>query len=361
MLMKTKPISDKEVMKIGEKEFVPITVDSGAFMDNIIKITKGSLFDPDVFGPTELISLEEARSVNKCGKYGAYYRLSEETWNPLYIYNLFRELGRSDVDAYKFAIGSVGLASDVEITKDLTPVPFTDPKCHFVGDTMARIVAALFEKDFPEEGIKMNTIYIVPPRLRPICRVSDNNKRLCVSDLNWLYRLIILRNDRLGGLLKMGAHKLLIDHSRALLNDAILRLMINDDMPDPMRIPVFDDAPKDGIEKADDKRQRPFKSLMTLMTEVSYKDRELIATAMHISTDTTSVVTQVRIDKELLDRAENILDINDTDLSEVVSIVMQEIVNKGEIPSFINKALAYNRMPYEDWLFHSIFGQYIPE
>lgn len=71
----------------------------------------------------------------------------------------------------------------------------------------------------------LSTIPVSPPETRPLLELANGIKSS--SDLNDSYRAIIIRNDRLKELERLGAPEILLDSEKRLLQDAVDTLFDN--------------------------------------------------------------------------------------------------------------------------------------
>ena len=99
------------------------------------------------------------------------------------------------------------------------------------GQKRARIIKRLeVVESFRESGNRpewmiMTAIPVIPPDLRPMVQLDGG--RFATSDLNDLYRRIINRNNRLKGLLELGAPDIIVRNEKRMLQEAVDALIDN--------------------------------------------------------------------------------------------------------------------------------------
>ena len=99
------------------------------------------------------------------------------------------------------------------------------------GQKRARIVKRLeVVEAFRESGNRpewmiMTVVPVIPPDLRPMVQLDGG--RFATSDLNDLYRRIIIRNNRLKRLLELGAPDIIVRNEKRMLQEAVDALIDN--------------------------------------------------------------------------------------------------------------------------------------
>jgi DNA-directed RNA polymerase subunit beta' len=93
------------------------------------------------------------------------------------------------------------------------------------------------------EWMTIKVIPVIPPELRPL--VPLDGGRFATSDLNYLYRRVIIRNNRLKRLMEINAPEIILRNEKRMLQESVDAL--------------FDNSRKSSAVKADGKR--PLKSL----------------------------------------------------------------------------------------------------
>ena len=79
-------------------------------------------------------------------------------------------------------------------------------------------------KNRPEWMI-MNVVPVIPPELRPMVQLDGG--RFATSDLNYLYRRVINRNNRLKRLLELGAPEIIVRNEKRMLQESVDALIDN--------------------------------------------------------------------------------------------------------------------------------------
>jgi DNA-directed RNA polymerase subunit beta' len=93
----------------------------------------------------------------------------------------------------------------------------------------------------------LHTIPVIPPDIRPIIQLDGG--RFTTSEINDLYRRIIIRNERLRKVKKMGAPSIIVNNEKRMLQEAVDALMDNERKPRPIQ----------------GKDKRPLKSLTSVL------------------------------------------------------------------------------------------------
>lgn len=331
-------LSDTEIRSFANKELIPSFLNSDGIFDDEGNFAKGGLFDPDIFGKSELKPLKERPKMgDNCG----FYTFSETMFNPLAVYNILCNLDLNNSVAFDLATCSKGFDENWNI------VPIGKPECIYFGADTIKYAIEKYGITIKPEDLAMNILLIIPPRLRPVAK-HDSLNTIGMTDVNILYKKVFSRAERYKKLKELNAPEIIILNERRMLYENLLQLMANEWLDKP--IMAADIYGNDNAEFG----CRAMISLTGRLRGKSEKDREIINTALRISTNTESSVRQVRIGKDLLAQADEILKEHDTNFSEVVRMLMQEIVDTGEVPSIV--------LPHDDSisaverLFTAIFG-----
>ena len=88
------------------------------------------------------------------------------------------------------------------------------------------------------EWMTVKIIPVIPPELRPL--VPLDGGRFATSDLNDLYRRVIIRNNRLKRLMEINAPEIILRNEKRMLQESVDAL--------------FDNSRKSAAVKADGKR-----------------------------------------------------------------------------------------------------------
>ncbi|MCK7559987.1 hypothetical protein MKQ70_35705 [Chitinophaga sedimenti] len=83
------------------------------------------------------------------------------------------------------------------------------------------------------EWMVMQYIPVVPPELRPL--VPLDGGRFASSDLNDLYRRVIIRNNRLKRLIEIKAPEVILRNEKRMLQEAVDSLFDNSGNPTPLK------------------------------------------------------------------------------------------------------------------------------
>ena len=75
------------------------------------------------------------------------------------------------------------------------------------------------------EWMILEAVPVIPPELRPMVQLDGG--RFATSDLNYLYRRVINRNNRLKRLLDLGAPEIIVNNEKRMLQEAVDALFDN--------------------------------------------------------------------------------------------------------------------------------------
>ncbi|URM52884.1 DNA-directed RNA polymerase subunit beta' [Mycoplasma sp. SG1] len=84
---------------------------------------------------------------------------------------------------------------------------------------------AFYKSGVPLENMIFNVIPVIPPELRPIIQLDGG--RFTTSDINDLYRRVILRNQRLKKVIDYAAPSIIINNERRMLQESVDALFDN--------------------------------------------------------------------------------------------------------------------------------------
>jgi len=145
----------------------------------------------------------------------------------------------TDDDPDKF-IALMGGEAVLQLLSRLDPVAMShDFRARVVSETSAqrkadyikrlRIIEAFLKNDGPEfnhpEWMVLKSIPVIPPDLRPL--VPLDGGRFATSDLNDLYRRVIIRNNRLKRLIDIKAPDVILRNEKRMLQEAVDSLFDN--------------------------------------------------------------------------------------------------------------------------------------
>ena len=187
-----------------------------------------------------------------------YDLLSEEEYNDI-IDNVVGENNYylDDSDPNKF-VAKMGAEAIYELLTqlDLTSLSYelrdranTDSSVQRKNEALKRLQVVEAFRQSVEKGINrpewmiMKVIPVTPPELRPL--VPLDGGRFATSDLNDLYRRVIIRNNRLKRLMEIHAPEVILRNEKRMLQEAVDSL--------------FDNSRKSSAVKSDS--NRPLKSL----------------------------------------------------------------------------------------------------
>lgn len=90
-----------------------------------------------------------------------------------------------------------------------------------------------FEKSKAKpEWMVLHVLPVIPPDIRPIIQLDGG--RFTTSEINDLYRRIIIRNERLKKIKEMGAPSIIINNEKRMLQEAVDGLLDNERKPRPV-------------------------------------------------------------------------------------------------------------------------------
>ena len=88
-----------------------------------------------------------------------------------------------------------------------------------------RVVDSFKDSKNKPEWMMLTTLPVIPPDLRPLVPLEGG--RFATSDLNELYRQVIIRNNRLKRLVEYGAPEIIIRNEKRMLQEAVDALLDN--------------------------------------------------------------------------------------------------------------------------------------
>jgi len=94
-----------------------------------------------------------------------------------------------------------------------------------------RDVVAFLQSGNRPEWMIIDALPVIPPEMRPMVQIDGG--RFATSDLNDLYRRILVRNSRLKRLLELGAPDIIVNNEKKLVQDAVDALIANDKKKNP--------------------------------------------------------------------------------------------------------------------------------
>ncbi|ATZ16681.1 DNA-directed RNA polymerase subunit beta' [Entomoplasma freundtii] len=94
------------------------------------------------------------------------------------------------------------------------------------------VLDALKKSGAKPEWMILRVLPVIPPDIRPIIQLDGG--RFTTSEINDLYRRIIIRNERLKKIKEMGAPSIIINNEKRMLQEAVDALLDNERKPRPV-------------------------------------------------------------------------------------------------------------------------------
>lgn len=120
------------------------------------------------------------------------------------------------------------LLQEIDVNKTILDIKKTISKKNSIDDRLVKRLA-IFES-FYHSGNKpdwmiLNVIPVLPPDLRPIVMLSGDKHT--ASEINELYRRVLIRNERLKEIIKRSPAKIILNNEKRLLQEAVDGLIDN--------------------------------------------------------------------------------------------------------------------------------------
>lgn len=96
-----------------------------------------------------------------------------------------------------------------------------------------RVVEAFRNSGARPEWMVLDVLPVIPPDLRPLVPLEGG--RYATSDLNDLYKRVIVRNNRLKHLMSIRTPEIILKNEKRMLQDAVDALFLNESRPRPVR------------------------------------------------------------------------------------------------------------------------------
>lgn len=96
-----------------------------------------------------------------------------------------------------------------------------------------RVVEAFRNSNARPEWMVLEVLPVIPPDLRPLVPLEGG--RYATSDLNDLYKRVIVRNNRLRHLMSIRTPEIILKNEKRMLQDAVDALFSNESRPKPVR------------------------------------------------------------------------------------------------------------------------------
>jgi DNA-directed RNA polymerase subunit beta' len=111
-----------------------------------------------------------------------------------------------------------------EIESELKNIPKSSVKAKKLLKKL-NIVKDMINSETKPEWMVLEVLPVVPPEIRPMIQIDGG--RFATTDLNDLYRRVIMRNNRLKKLLEMNAPEVIIRNEKRMLQEAVDNLIFN--------------------------------------------------------------------------------------------------------------------------------------
>lgn len=155
----------------------------------------------------------------------------------------------------KFGIGAVAieeLLKKIDLEKEITELRAKIAETSLITEQTKLLkrletLFSLHESNTKPEWMILRVIPVIPPDIRPIIQLDGG--RFTTSEINDLYRRIIIRNERLKKVKEMGAPGIIVNNEKRMLQEAVDALLDNERKPRPVT----------------GKDKRPLKSLTSIL------------------------------------------------------------------------------------------------
>lgn len=181
------------------------------------------------------IESEESRDYKKT------IRLLDELDNPNIPFSIDEATNLiSKYTGAKFGIGAEAIEYllkkiDVNATMKQLKDELNDKRGYFEQTKIMRrmeVLDALKKSEAKPEWMVLRVLPVIPPDIRPIIQLDGG--RFTTSEINDLYRRIIIRNERLRKIKEMGAPSIIINNEKRMLQEAVDALLDNERKPRPV-------------------------------------------------------------------------------------------------------------------------------
>ncbi len=114
-----------------------------------------------------------------------------------------------------------------QLSKDLREVVKSETSFQRKNDALKRlkVIEAFRKSDNKPDWMILSVIPVIPPELRPLVPLEGG--RFATSDLNDLYRRVIIRNNRLKKLMEIKAPEVILRNEKRMLQEAVDALFDN--------------------------------------------------------------------------------------------------------------------------------------
>jgi len=124
-----------------------------------------------------------------------------------------------------------------ELENELNKIPKSSVRAKKLLKKL-RIVKDLMESGTKPEWMVLEVLPVVPPEIRPMIQIDGG--RFATTDLNDLYRRVIMRNNRLKRLYEMNAPEVIIRNEKRMLQEAVDNLIYNGKLEKLIQIEMVD-------------------------------------------------------------------------------------------------------------------------
>ncbi|MGC9796157.1 DNA-directed RNA polymerase subunit beta' [Fervidobacterium riparium] len=111
-----------------------------------------------------------------------------------------------------------------EIENELNNIPKSSVRAKKLLKKL-KIVKDLIDSETKPEWMVLEVLPVVPPEIRPMIQIDGG--RFATTDLNDLYRRVLMRNNRLSRLYEMNAPEVIVRNEKRMLQEAVDNLIFN--------------------------------------------------------------------------------------------------------------------------------------
>ncbi|MEJ5256996.1 MAG: DNA-directed RNA polymerase subunit beta' [Fervidobacterium sp.] len=111
-----------------------------------------------------------------------------------------------------------------EIENELNNIPKSSVRAKKLLKKL-KIVKDLIDSETKPEWMVLEVLPVVPPEIRPMIQIDGG--RFATTDLNDLYRRVLMRNNRLRRLYEMNAPEVIVRNEKRMLQEAVDNLIFN--------------------------------------------------------------------------------------------------------------------------------------
>ncbi|HOK87787.1 MAG TPA: DNA-directed RNA polymerase subunit beta' [Fervidobacterium sp.] len=137
--------------------------------------------------------------------------------------------GKIEAETGAAAVKKLLQQLDLEITKaeleaELKKIPKSSVRAKKLLKKLT-IIKDMIESGTKPEWMVLDALPVVPPEIRPMIQIDGG--RFATTDLNDLYRRVLMRNNRLKKLLEMNAPEVIVKNEKRMLQEAVDNLIFN--------------------------------------------------------------------------------------------------------------------------------------